>query len=160
MEGVQTNCLVGSGSRLRGTVPKSGSMVQFDHCLQGDIQKWSGVSCPVHFWGTRRSETQICFHDQRWHGLGHHSWRRSGEQRVVIVLEMWWYCELGWKVAAWRDDCQGLFYLKLYSKPKSYQPIPMSNPHLHYIRLHWGCSSKQLYSSSDAVGAPPLDLWG
>ena len=40
------------------------------------------------------------------------------------------------------------------------QPILTSNPHPHYIRFHWGCSSEQLYSSSDAVGAPQIYLWG
>jgi len=61
-------------------------------------------------------------------------------------------------------SCQGLFHLS--SDPKHYQLssayiiqlIPTSNPHPHYIRLLWGCSSEQLYSSSDAVGAPQLDL--
>ena len=45
--------------------------------------------------------------------------------------------------------------LKSYQLSQAYiiQPIPMSDPHPHYVRLLWGCSSEQLYSSSDAVGA-------
>src|SRR5882724_5224594 len=39
MEGVQTNCLVGSCNRLRGTVPKSDWFVRSVHHLRDDIWK-------------------------------------------------------------------------------------------------------------------------
>src|SRR5882672_10071580 len=38
------------------------------------------------------------------------------------------------------------------------RPIPRFDPHAHTILVARGCSSEKLYSSSDAVGAPQLDL--
>ena len=91
-------------------------------------------------------------------------------------------CERG-KTLTLKSTCQGIsgscpgqcipanlsgfiLFRVVSSKLKSYQlrqadiiqPILMSDPHPHYIRLLKGCLSEQLYSSYDAVGAPQLDL--
>src|SRR5882724_2126549 len=56
-------------------------------------------------------------------------------------------------VTAMTQRLSGFILFRIISSvPKSYQPsqayiiqlIPMSNPHLHYIRVLWGCLYEQL----------------
>ena len=100
------------------------------------------------------------------------SWTSIGPStlKILPLVEMWFKSK-GWGrgMILWHGfgTLSGFVLFKVISsKLCPYQPsqayiiwpIPTSDPHPHNIKLPWGCSSKQLYISSDTVGTPQLDL--